>query len=250
MIARVDVDALDAEPRHGRATTRASAAAQPRRPGLRHLHLGLDRPAQGRGDPHRSGIVRLVLDSGYADLRAGGSRCLASTRSPSTPRPWSSGRRCSRRPRRRDADQAIVLDPSTRQRSHAEHGVDCTVADASALFHAMMPMPRAGVRGLRYAVVRRRGADPRRAARVARRLAAIAAASTCYGPTETHDLSTTCASDAGGGRRAPVPIGRPIAEHAGLPARPARRAGAGRRGGRAVHRRRRGGARLSATGRS
>ena len=46
-------------------------------------------------------------------------------------------------------------------------------------------------------------------------------------------------------RRAGSPIGRPIAEHCDLHPRRARRAGAARRGGRALHRRRRGGARLS-----
>ena len=78
-----------AERRHAR-----SAGRGPEQPGLRDLHLGLDRPAQGGGGRAPRASCGLRAGRGCAASTPGETVARSSPRSPSTPRRWRSGRRC------------------------------------------------------------------------------------------------------------------------------------------------------------
>ena len=191
------------------------SAGDARAPGLRHLHLRLDRPAQGRGGaaprpcawPSRpratpaSTAARRVLQPVPAQ--------------PSTPRRWSCGAPCCR------GGTAACCSPAQPRRPAglARAGASGTASprswlDLPALF-AWSADARAGLaRGVRQSLCRRRGAAARpRAPRAA--AGPGAAARQRLRPDREHrlrDLPPRCTRTR---RASAVPIGRPVAgQHA------------------------------------
>ena len=76
---------------------RASTADAPRRPRLRHLHVGLDRQAEGRRRSRTARVVNFLLRMAREPGLDGGGRCSRSRRSPSTsPASSSPAARCRR----------------------------------------------------------------------------------------------------------------------------------------------------------
>ena len=66
-----------------------------RGPGLRHLHVRIDRPAQGRARHPRQRVAAVLGDRSHGSLSAPTMCGRCSTRSPSTSRCGRSGARCS-----------------------------------------------------------------------------------------------------------------------------------------------------------
>ena len=233
----------------GRDARRRSPS--PGDPRLRHLHLRLDRPAQGRRGPaprRRPPGARAPTTSSSA--RTTGWRRPRTARS--TPPPSRSGARCSTARRlvgiaRGGASSRPAPWPrrSRRERRHA--CCSCT----TALFNQIAPRGagRASRRcaPLLFGGERGRPRDgPRGAARTAR--PSVCSTSTARPRRRRSPPGTGCDAVPPG---ATVPIGRPIANGTALRARPP---GCSRlpvgRAGRALPRRRRPGARLPRTGRS
>ena len=79
-----------------RARTTLGVGVSPEQPGLRHLHLGLDRPAQGGGgQPRATSRACSRATERVVRLRRGATCGRCSTPTPSTSRSGSSGARCS-----------------------------------------------------------------------------------------------------------------------------------------------------------
>ena len=223
----------------------ARAAGRPR---LRDLHLGLHRPAQGRaGRAPRPSLNHLRWTS--AALRLGPRRGVAAA----VARCRFDASVCEIWCCRWSTGATVVLLPDARVASVRELGIVAAPqrvtrsADArprrsccAQLLDARAPAGRCA----RDAAHRRRGAA---APSSPQRLAAAAAdrgSCNVYGPTEDRrsDAAYRGARRRPGGDR--VPIGRPIANTRLYVLDRHLRAGAGRRARRALHRRRRRGARL------
>ena len=236
--------APDAARRRRRRRAAAGAAR------VRHLHLGLDRPAEGRAG-RRTAAWSTWCAWMRRELRAGTGRAGAAVRAVQLRRRrcgicvGAAGRRrragAWREPRRRRSGRGwSALLRSERSR----RGALRAVAAARLV---------AGRGAARCRRLRAGGAAARRCRpSVAAVLAGAGRRRWCnvYGPTEaTVDVRASRAPT----RRAPGGGARSARRSANtrvLRARPAPAAGAGRRAGRAVHRRRGAGPRVSAAGRS
>ena len=216
------------------------APLTPGAPGVRHLHLGLHRPAQGRGRAPTRGLASFSA----ADVerprgrgrRPGPAVLLAAA---STPRCWSCACRCP-------AGAALVVPP----RGPLLGEQLAEVLAAQRVTHALIPpaalADRAGRRDLPELPDPGRSAVRRCPAELVARWAPGAPADQRVRPDRgdgVHLVDHWPSARGPAGRRRP-PIGRPIANTRMyvLDARAA--PGAGRRAGRAVRGRRRSGARL------
>ncbi len=222
-----------------------AAARRPREPGLRHLHLGLDRPSQGgRGAPARRRQLP-GLHGAAARARSRATCWWPSPPSPSTSPCWSCSCRLMMGARIELVSRETAVDGNRlaarhrglRRHGHAGHARHVAPAARSRLDG------RPGAQG----AVRRRGpaARPRRRAPGARGLAVER-----LRPHRDHGLVRRPSGLEGCWRRyrrhrqAARPHRQADRQHVDLPARPQPGAGAPGRRGRAVHRRRGPGPRL------
>ena len=215
-VVRLDADA--AAIGHRRA---GPEPANARRPGLRDLHLGLDRPAQGRRSSR---------------TRASSTSCTAMQREPGLTARRRAARRhdalvrhrraralpaADRRRPRRPSPRATWRSTAERLAAACSPRAGATVMQATpATWRLLLESGWRGRPGL-HGAVRRRGA----AARSGRRARSMRAGAVwnLYGPTETTIWSTVSRVEPG--PRRPVPIGRPIANTQRL--RPRRHGAAG-----------------------
>ena len=220
--ARRDVVCLDARlaPRSPREPRRPAAPRRAGRPRLRHLHLGLDRAAQGR-DASRTAASCNYLQLGARRLRQRGARPACSVHSSIALRPRRPrALRAAAAPARTVVMLAASGAGSTRWRIAARAGA--TTAWSSSrprtceLLAAQLPAAPARGASARARV----GGEALRAETLAlaRHAAAIAPLVNSYGPTETTVVLRTCARRATirGRRGADRPADR---QHAALRAR-------------------------------
>ena len=223
---------------------RAPGTAVRRRPGVRHLHLRLHRPAQGRGRPARGIVNRLALDAGGVRGSPRGDRVLQKTPLElrrlgvgvllaAAPGRHAGGRPARRPPRPGLPGRARSAPSGSPPCTSCRRCCRCSCArPAAARLHGAAPGDRAAARRCR--------ARPARAVLPASSAPEL---HNLYGPTEaTVDVTYRAVPpDAGPGAGPDRP---PDVEHPGV--RPRRRAaaGAGRGARRAVPRRRPAGPRL------
>ena len=189
--------------------TRLRGAAGRRRPRLRHVHLGLDRPAQGRrGRPHRGVVAPGASARDYA--RFGPRRGRPAAR-PALLRRLdleicgrAPARRAAGRRSRRRAVGGRSGARSARARRHdpLAHRRPLRTRWSSSAVEAL--------RRLRQLLA---GGDALSADHVRRALAALPGVALVngYGPTESTTFTSCHAGRAADGAAPPVPIGRPIA---------------------------------------